>query len=370
MAMNGLQGVIDALERGTGEIHVDEAGAPARAGLHRAHARLRARPPAGGGPAAGGLRCATRAPPEGATVPEAFNETLEQARARNVRDALAGTSAAATGRPCSRPQTAPCAARVLVREEAVPWARMVRRPGVQALDLAARIDWHAAEGADLQPGQVVCEIAAQARALLSAERPSLNFLQLCGHRHLHPRPRARHRGCVLEPARLRGAGHAQDAAWAAPGAEVRRARRRRRNQRLALWDGILIKENHIAAAGGVTAVLRQAQALDAGVGIQIEVETLAQLREALDAGARSILLDNFSLQAMREAVALTAGRALLEVSGGVAIGQLARDRPPRCVDRVSGCRPPHQGRARRGLLDAGARPRVPERGAARRLPPP
>jgi nicotinate-nucleotide pyrophosphorylase (carboxylating) len=107
-----------------------------------------------------------------------------------------------------------------------------------------------------------------------------------------------------------------------------------RNQRLALWHGILIKENHIAAAGGIAQVLAQARALQAGVDIQIEVESLAQLREALQCGATSILLDNFELAQMREAVAITAGQALLEASGGVALEQL-RAIAATGVDRVS-----------------------------------
>jgi nicotinate-nucleotide pyrophosphorylase (carboxylating) len=106
------------------------------------------------------------------------------------------------------------------------------------------------------------------------------------------------------------------------------------NQRLALWHGILIKENHIAAAGGVAQALRNAQALDAGVEVQIEVESLAQLREALEAGAKSVLLDNFSLTQLREAVALTDARALLEASGGVRREQLA-EIAASGVDRIS-----------------------------------
>jgi nicotinate-nucleotide pyrophosphorylase (carboxylating) len=90
-----------------------------------------------------------------------------------------------------------------------------------------------------------------------------------------------------------------------------------KNQRLALYDGILIKENHIAAAGGIAAALSAARALNAGVGIQIEVENLDELQQALDSGAESILLDNFSTDLMREAVQRTAARALLEASGGV-----------------------------------------------------
>jgi nicotinate-nucleotide pyrophosphorylase (carboxylating) len=89
------------------------------------------------------------------------------------------------------------------------------------------------------------------------------------------------------------------------------------NQRLALYDGILIKENHIAAAGGIAPALQAAQSLQAGVTIQIEVENSVELKEALDAGAVSILLDNFSIEAMRAAVTLNAGRALLEASGGI-----------------------------------------------------
>jgi nicotinate-nucleotide pyrophosphorylase (carboxylating) len=101
-----------------------------------------------------------------------------------------------------------------------------------------------------------------------------------------------------------------------------------------MWLGIIIKEIHIAAAGGIAAVLRNAAALQAGVDIQIEVENLDQLREALACGAASVMLDNFTLPLMREAVALNAGRALLEVSGNVQLGQL-RDIAATGVDRIS-----------------------------------
>ena len=106
------------------------------------------------------------------------------------------------------------------------------------------------------------------------------------------------------------------------------------NQRLALWDGILIKENHIAAAGGIAAALAAAFALDAGVPVQIEVESLAELDEALAAGAQSVLLDDFTLQDMHTAYAVTAGRALLEVSGGVTLESI-REFARTGVDRIS-----------------------------------
>ena len=106
------------------------------------------------------------------------------------------------------------------------------------------------------------------------------------------------------------------------------------NQRLALYDGILIKENHIAAAGGVGEALDAAFALEAGVPVQVEVETLAQLETALAHGAKSVLLDNFSFEMMREAVRVTGGRAVLEVSGGVN-AETVRDIASTGVDRIS-----------------------------------
>jgi nicotinate-nucleotide pyrophosphorylase (carboxylating) len=95
-----------------------------------------------------------------------------------------------------------------------------------------------------------------------------------------------------------------------------------KNQRMALWDGILIKENHIAAAGSITAALKAADALQSGVDVQIEVENIAELQEALSAGAKSILIDNFTLDQMREAVKINANRAFIEASGGITLDQL------------------------------------------------
>jgi nicotinate-nucleotide pyrophosphorylase (carboxylating) len=107
-----------------------------------------------------------------------------------------------------------------------------------------------------------------------------------------------------------------------------------RNQRMALWDGILIKENHIAAAGGIVPALQAAFALNAGVSVQIEVESLAELEQALAAGAQNVLLDDFALQDMHRAYALTAGRAVLEVSGGVDLDSI-RAIAATGVDRIS-----------------------------------
>lgn len=177
---------------------------------------------------------------------------------------------------------------------------------------------------------VVCEIDGPARSLLTAERPSLNFLQLLSgvatatqrYADLVAGTRAR----VLDTRKtLPGLRLAQKYAVKIGGGD---------NQRLALYDGILIKENHIAAAGGITAALRAAAALNAGVPVQVEVESLVELEEALAAGAVSILLDNFTEPMMREAVRINGGRAVLEVSGGVNANTIRRFAETG-VDRIS-----------------------------------
>jgi len=203
------------------------------------------------------------------------------------------------------------------------------------LDPQAKVDWHAEEGARMAADSEVCHIEADARALLAAERPALNFLQLLSATATQTRAYVdavagaspNPRGCAILDTRktLPGLRLAQKYAVRVGGGA---------NQRLALYAGILIKENHIVAAGGVSAALRNAQALDSGVGIQVEVETLEELREALDAGAASVLLDNFTLSQMREAVATAGRRALLETSGGVALDQM-RDIAATGVDRIS-----------------------------------
>ncbi len=264
-----------------------------------------------------------------------FNETLEQARERNIRDALAEDIGRGDWTALLVPAAQRVRSRVIVREDAVLCGREWFDGTVHALDPAARIEWKAAEGAAVTAGSTLCEIAGDARALLSAERPALNFLQLLSatatltRRHVDaiagvsPNPK----GCAILDTRktMPGLRQAQKYAVRVGGG---------RNQRLALWHGILIKENHIAAAGGIAQVLAQARALNAGVEIQIEVETLAQLKEALEHGATSIMLDNFDLAGMREAVAVNAGRAELEVSGGVQLEQL-RDIAATGVDRIS-----------------------------------
>ncbi|MBB3194899.1 carboxylating nicotinate-nucleotide diphosphorylase [Roseateles terrae] len=263
------------------------------------------------------------------------NERLDEARARNIHDALFEDIGIADWTARLVPAGRRVKAHVRVREAAVLCGRDWFDGVFRQLDAGSRIEWLYDEGADMTADTVVCRIEADGRALLSAERPALNFLQLLSGTATLTRAHARAiegaspnpRGCVVLDTRktLPGLRLAQKYAVRVGGGA---------NQRLALYDGILIKENHIAAAGGVTQALQQAQALQAGVTIQVEVETLDQLREALAAGAVSVLLDNFSEPMMREAVAVAGGRALLEVSGGVALDQL-RWIAATGVDRIS-----------------------------------
>jgi nicotinate-nucleotide pyrophosphorylase (carboxylating) len=221
-------------------------------------------------------------------------------------------------------------ARVIVREDAVlcgvPWFEGI----MFAVDQDIEIDWQYAEGDAMTADSVVCTIEGSPRSLLTAERAALNFLQLLSGVASATRKYvdvvAGTRARILDTRKtLPGLRLAQKYAVRVGGGA---------NQRMALYDGILIKENHIAAAGGITPALKAAAALDAGVTIQVEVESIAQLEEALAAGAVSVLLDNFDLAMMRDAVRINDGRALLEASGGINM-QTVRAIAETGVDRIS-----------------------------------
>lgn len=263
------------------------------------------------------------------------NESLAQARQRNIQDALREDIGRGDWTAQLVPAGRPVRAQVRVREQAVLCGRDWFDGVFAALDKTAQIDWRYAEGALMAADSIVCDIEADARLLLSAERPALNFLQLLSGTATTTRA---HVDAIQGASSNAGGCAVLDTRKTIPGLRLAQKYAVRvgggANQRLALYAGILIKENHIAAAGGVALALRAAQALASGVDIQIEVESMAQLQEALGAGAVSVLLDNFSETMMREAVALTGGRALLEVSGGVALDQL-RWIAATGVDRIS-----------------------------------
>jgi len=208
---------------------------------------------------------------------------------------------------------------VVSREEAVLCGAAWFDACFRQMDAEAAIHWHARDGDRIRAGQMLCEIEAETRALLSAERAALNFLQLLSGTATATRryvDAVAGTGAKIVDTRktLPGLRLAQKYAVRCGGGT---------NHRLGLYDGILIKENHILAAGGVGAALRKARALaPPGTFIQIEVETPEQLEDAVLSGATMILLDNMDLAMMRQAVRFVAGRAELEASGGVNLGRV------------------------------------------------
>ncbi len=206
-------------------------------------------------------------------------------------------------------------ATVVTRESAVLCGRPWFDATFLELSRDVRIDWQAEEGASVAPGEVLCRLAGPARALLTGERTALNFLQTLSATATAARrfvEAVAGTGCQILDTRktLPGLRTAQKYATRVAGA---------RNHRTGLFDAVLIKENHIAASGSVTAAIRAARAL-AKVTLEVEVEDLAQLAEALAARPEMVLLDDFSLEDLRAAVALNRahGRPVkLEASGGI-----------------------------------------------------
>ena len=226
-------------------------------------------------------------------------------------------------------------ATIISREAGVLCGRAWFDACFHQIDATTEILWHAEDGDTITPDQVLCEVAGKARSLLTAERSGLNFLQLlsgvASKTRIYAEAVSGTRATVVDTRKtLPGLRIAQKYAVRVGGGG---------NHRLALWDAILIKENHILAAGGIAPALQAAQATarDAGARcrfIQIEVENLDELAAALDAGATMVLLDNFSLEMMRQAAQDNAGRAVLEASGNVTLETL-RAIAETGVDRIS-----------------------------------
>lgn len=209
---------------------------------------------------------------------------------------------------------------VISREEAVLCGTAWFEEVFRQVDKAIHIHWYAQDGDTVHRDQQLCRLEGPARGLLTGERSALNFLQTLSGTATEARRYAEAvrgtRATILDTRKtLPGLRLAQKYAVRCGGAN---------NHRMGLYDGILIKENHIMAAGGIAAAVKAARAGGAQVPVEVEVETLEQVREALAAGADILLLDNFGLEGMREAVALTAGRAKLEASGGIDLPALRR----------------------------------------------
>ena len=207
----------------------------------------------------------------------------------------------------------PLRARLVCREQAVlagaPWFEACLR----ALDASARCIWRVADGEVLCAGTSVCEIEARGRALLGAERCAINFLQTLSGTAT---------STAAYVAAVAGTGaRIIDTRKTLPGLRLAQKYAVRcgggGNHRIGLYDMVLIKENHIVAAGGITPAITAARALHASLPVEVEVETLAQLDEALALAPTRILLDNFTLEDLVEAVRRSAGRVALEASGGI-----------------------------------------------------
>ncbi|MGE0347772.1 carboxylating nicotinate-nucleotide diphosphorylase [Hydrogenophaga sp.] len=225
----------------------------------------------------------------------------------------------------------PARARILAREAAVicgaPWVEAA----VLSLDPQAALIWHVHEGQRCETDQTVLTIEGRAQALLTAERTALNFLQLLS-------------AVATRTAMFVGAvagTHAQivDTRKTLPGLRLAQKYAVKTgggvNHRIGLYDAVLIKENHIAAAGGVAQVLQRVRKTAPRARfVEIEVETLAQLDEALAHGATMVLLDNMDIPTLNAAVRRNAGRAVLEISGGVNIDTV-RALAETGVDRIS-----------------------------------
>lgn len=217
------------------------------------------------------------------------------------------------------PASRQASARVICRDDAVicgrPWVDEV----LLQVDPTLRITWRVADGQEVAAGSELFVIDGCARSILTVERTALNFLQL-----LSGTATATRAALALVAGTTT---RLLDTRKTVPGLRTAQKYAVRcgggRNHRLGLFDAFLIKENHIAAAGGISAAVRAARVFDAGLMVEVEVETLEQLEEAIRGGADLVMLDNFELPRMREAVALCAGRTLLEASGGISVQELS-----------------------------------------------
>lgn len=261
-------------------------------------------------------------------------ENIKQTMLDNVLGALTEDIGSTDGAGDFTAQLIPknqlATASIISRDSAVICGIAWAHACFQQRDPDIKTDWQIREGDHVMPNQVLAKISGNARAMLTAERCALNFLQT-----LSATATATHafveeiKDCkakILDTRKtIPGLRLAQKYAVLVGGGL---------NQRLGLYDGILIKENHIAAAGGIANALTAAKQINHEISIQIEVENLSELQMALEAGATSILLDNFSTSDLAEAVKINHGRAILEASGGIHLGNV-RSIALTGVDRIS-----------------------------------
>jgi nicotinate-nucleotide pyrophosphorylase (carboxylating) len=248
-------------------------------------------------------------------MPDAFH-ALEETVTRDVTRALAEDVGTGDLTAALIPADRTSHARLLTRQSGVLCGVEWFRRTFEELDPDVEIFWHHDDGDDIVANSSLCELEGRSRAILTGERTALNFVQLLSGVATRTRQFVRAvegtRARILDTRKtLPGLRMAQKYAVATGGGMI---------YRLGLYDAVLIKENHILAAGGLAGAVRDARhSVPEGTLLQVEVETLEQLREALDAGAKLILLDNFDLSRMREAVRIAGDSAELEASGGVSL---------------------------------------------------
>ena len=203
--------------------------------------------------------------------------------------------------------------RIVTREDGILCGTAFALEAFQQIDPSCHVEWAAQDGDSIAADSLVCTLSGPARALLTGERTALNFLQLLSGTATTASQyaaRVAHTGVKLLDTRktVPGLRLAQKYAVTCGGCY---------NHRIGLFDAFLIKENHISAAGGIAEAVAAARNVAPDKPVEVEVENEAELEQALAAGADRIMLDNFTLEALRDAVSLTAGSAELEASGNV-----------------------------------------------------
>ncbi len=228
------------------------------------------------------------------------------------------------------PADASSSVQVVCRDQAVICGQAWFDETFYQLDPAIKIEWLFEDGAEVEPGAVICELEGNTRALLSGERTALNYLQLLSGTatlaHAYAEAVSDLPVRILDTRKtLSGLRLQQKYAVACGGCH---------NHRVGLYDAILLKENHIMAAGSIQEAVEEAIRQAPDLEIEVEVEDITGMEEALEAGAKRILLDNFSIKQLREAVRINGGRARLEASGGVSLQRL-REIAETGVDDIS-----------------------------------
>lgn len=245
-------------------------------------------------------------------------EVLDEPLLHCVRSALAEDIGSGDITAALVPPEQTAHATVVCREPAVLCGMAWFNAVFAELDTGIQVDWQVTDGTRLQAGQQLCSLSGPARHILSGERTALNFLQTLSGTATLAR---RYADAVADlPVRI------LDTRKTIPGLRLAQKYAVRiggcDNHRIGLYDGILIKENHIAAAGSIQRAVQLARSTSPAIPVEVEVENSGQITAAIDAGADRLLLDNFSMAEMAAAVQLVAGRVQLEASGGITLENL------------------------------------------------